>query len=79
MKKKPAKKENEQRYFRYNDLAKRYGFSRGHLWCMVERGEYPPPMELGRIKVWPKEIVELYDKKIVENYKAMLRREGFKL
>lgn len=46
---------------------------------MVERGEYPPPMELGRIKLWPKDIVEKYDKRITENYKEMLKREGFKL
>lgn len=78
-KKSAKKKEPEPMFFRYNHLAKRYGFSRAHLWHMIERGEFPPPMELGRIKMWPKDIVEKYDKKIIDNYKLMLKREGFKL
>ena len=40
------------------EIAQFLGCSPKHVRCMAERGQFPKPVKIGRLKRWPREAIE---------------------
>ena len=51
----------KKKYLRRKDLAVRYSVTEQHIANLVKKGEFPPPMELHSVKLWPVELLDKID------------------
>lgn len=70
--------EKQSKYLRAKHIAYRYEVSRSHVDIMVDRGVIPPPITLdGKIRVWPRRVIEALDNRRDAKYLEKIIEAGF--
>ncbi|RTL61646.1 MAG: AlpA family phage regulatory protein [Hyphomicrobiales bacterium] len=42
-----------KRFLRIRDVSESIGFSRGHIYELMKKGQFPKPVKVGHASLWP--------------------------
>ncbi|MDR1385756.1 MAG: hypothetical protein LBJ67_18180 [Planctomycetaceae bacterium] len=66
--------ESDELFLTAEQCAKRYKISERHFRRLVDSGEMPKPIKLGRNTRWPLHVLELYESKMIDKLQKHRRK-----